>query len=67
MNEKLDELRSKLKITKGLLEDAKQAIDSYVRGSSKYFQAEERIQRLRNEVDSLERLVYQETGQQTLF
>jgi len=67
MNEKLDELRSKLKITKGLLEDAKQAIDSYVRGSSKYWQSEDRIRRLRNEVDSLERLVYQETGQKTLF
>ena len=67
MNEKLDELLSQLKIKKGLLEDAKQGIISLVRGSSKYWQTEERIQRLRNEVDSLERLVYQETGQQTLF
>lgn len=67
MNEKLNELLSQLKIKKGLLEDAKQAIDSYVRGSSKYWQSEDRIRRLRNEVDSLERLVYQETGQKTLF
>ena len=67
MNEKLNELLSQLKIKKGLLEDAKQAIDSYVRGSSKYWQSQDRIRRLRNEVDSLERLVYQETGQKTLF
>ena len=67
MNEKLNELISQRKIKKGLLEDAKQAIDSYVRGSSKYWQSQDRIRRLRNEVDSLERLVYQETGQKTLF
>ena len=67
MNEKFNELLSQLKIKKGLLEDAKQGIDSYVRGSSKYWQSEDRIRRLRNEVDSLERLVYQETGQKTLF
>ena len=67
MNEKLDELRSKLKITKGLLEDAKQAIDSYVRGSSKYWQSEDRIVKLASEVEALERQVLQETGQKTLF
>ena len=67
MNEKLNELRSKLKITKGLLEDAKQGIDSYVRGSSKYWQSEDRIVKLAIEVEALERQVLQETGQKTLF
>ena len=67
MNEKLDELRSKLKITKGLLEDAKQGIDSYVRGSSKYWQAEDRIERMSREIDELDRQILQESGQETLF
>ena len=67
MNEKLNKLRSKLKITKGLLEDAKQAIDSYVRGSSKYWQAEDRIERMSREIDELDRQILQESGQETLF
>lgn len=67
MNEKFNKLRSKLKITKGLLEDAKQAIDSYVRGSSKYWQVEDRIAKLGRELEELERQVLQESGQETLF
>ena len=67
MNEKLNELLSQLKIKKGLLEDAKQGIISLVRGSSKYWQSEDRIVKLANEVEALERQVLQETGQKTLF
>ena len=67
MNEKLKELLSQIKIKKGLLEDAKQGIDSLVRGSSKYWQSEDRIVKLAGEVEALERQVLQETGQKTLF